>query len=82
MINEYKHGGLKMLDIQTFNRAHKAKWIQKYLDCENHGKQKLVFDAHLDKHGGKRLFSFNLKEHITRNQFFDFLKDRCKKHTS
>ena len=50
-----------MLDIQTFNRAQKAKWIRKYLDCKNHGKWKLLFDAHLDKHGGKRLFSFNLK---------------------
>ena len=23
-----------------------------------------------------------IKEHMTRNQFFDFQKDRCKKHTS
>ena len=35
MINEYKHGGLKMLDIQTFNRDQKAKWIQKYLDWKS-----------------------------------------------
>ena len=35
MINDYATGGLKMLDIQTFNRALKAKWIQKYLDSSN-----------------------------------------------
>ena len=38
MINDYKNGGLKMLDIQSFNRALKAKWIQKYLDRDNQGK--------------------------------------------
>ena len=27
MINDYATGGLKMLDIQIFNRALKAKWI-------------------------------------------------------
>ena len=32
MINDYATDGLKMLDIQIFNRALKAKWIQKYLD--------------------------------------------------
>ena len=37
MINDYATGGLKMLDIQIFNRALKAKWIQKYLDSSNKG---------------------------------------------
>ena len=43
MINDYATGGLKMLDIQTFNRALKAKWIQKYLDSSNKGKWKLFW---------------------------------------
>jgi len=30
MFNEYKDGGLKMLDIQYFNDALKSKWL-KYL---------------------------------------------------
>ena len=38
MINDYATGGPKMLDIQIFNRALKAKWIQKYLDSSNKGK--------------------------------------------
>ena len=62
MVNEYCNGGLKMPYIQTFNRALKSKWIQKYLDGYNHGKWKLFFDAHLVRHGGKQLFSFNLKK--------------------
>ena len=37
MINDYTKGGLKMLDIQSFNNAVKAKWIQRYLDPNNKG---------------------------------------------
>ena len=44
MLNEYKDGGLKMLDIQSFNCALKAKWVQKYLDDSNQAKWKLFFD--------------------------------------
>ena len=39
-----------MLDIQTFNRALKAKWIQKYLDSSNKGKWKLFLDFFLAKY--------------------------------
>ena len=38
MNNDYATGGLKMLDIHIFNRALKAKWIQKYFDSSNKGK--------------------------------------------
>ena len=38
MLNEYKDGGLNMLDIQSFNCALKAKWVQKYLDNNNQAK--------------------------------------------
>ena len=31
MINDYSKGGLKMLDIKSFNDALKAKWVQRYL---------------------------------------------------
>ena len=36
MVNDYEKGGLKMLDIQIFNRALKSIWIQKYLDDNKH----------------------------------------------
>ena len=32
IINDYSEGGLKMIDIDSFNRSLKAKWIKKYLD--------------------------------------------------
>ena len=50
MINDYATGGLIMLDIQIFNRALKAKWIQKYLDPSNKGKWKFFLDFFLAKY--------------------------------
>ena len=35
MIRDYSEGGLKMLDIASFNKALKIVWIKKYLDKEN-----------------------------------------------
>ena len=60
MINDYATGGLKMLDIQTFNRALKAKWIQKYLDSRNKGKWKLFLDFFLAKYNANLLITGNL----------------------
>ena len=67
MINDYEKGGLKMLDIQIFNRALKSIWIQKYLDDNNTGKWKLIFDFYLSKQGGKHLFSGNLRTKDVQN---------------
>ena len=41
MINDYPDGGLKMIDIQSFNKSLKTTWIKKYLDPNNRGKWKL-----------------------------------------
>ena len=57
MINDYATGGLKMLDIQIFNRALKAKWIQKYLDSSNKGKCKLSLDFFLAKYNANLLIT-------------------------
>ena len=43
MINDYDKGGLKMLDIKTFNRSLKSIWNKNYLNNENTGKWKLFF---------------------------------------
>ena len=40
MINDYSEGGLKMIDIASFNKSLKAKWIQKYLGPESSSKWK------------------------------------------
>ena len=38
IIADYTDGGLRMLDIASFNKALKFTWIKKYLDKDNHGK--------------------------------------------
>ena len=40
MINDYPEGGLKMIDIASFNKSLKATRIKKYLYSENRGKWK------------------------------------------
>ena len=60
MINDYTNGGLKMLDIASFNKALKVVWIKKYLDPENNGKWKCFFDLQLEKFGGNALPKGNL----------------------
>ena len=60
IINDYAEGGLKMLDIQSFNRALKAKWIQKYLDPQNKGKWKLLLAFFLNTHNIELLLHGNL----------------------
>ena len=57
MINDYTKGGLKMLDIQSFNNGIKAKWIQRYLDPNDKGKWKLFTDFFLGNHDATALFS-------------------------
>ena len=61
MINDYDKGGLKMIDVQSFNESLKMKWIQGYLNNDNQGKWKLFVDYYLQKHGGKAVFLSNLK---------------------
>jgi len=62
ILNEYKDGGLRMLDIRSFNHALKSKWVKKYLDDNNQAKWKLFFDFFLKQHEGKLLLTGNLKQ--------------------
>ena len=57
MINDYPEGGLKMIDIASFNKSLKATWIQKYLDPENHSKWKRLFDSDLVRYGGEAILT-------------------------
>ena len=41
MIGKYSQGGLRMIDIQSFNKALKTMWVIKYLDESNLGKWKI-----------------------------------------
>ena len=62
MISDYENGGLKMIDIKLFNSALKSGWIKKYLDKENHGIWKLLFDLELRNFGGEQMFRGNLSK--------------------
>ena len=57
MINDYLEGGLKMIDITSFNKTLKATWIKEYQDTENCSKWK-----ELGKCGGKTVFQGNLNK--------------------
>ena len=60
MINHFDGGGLKMIDISSFNKSLKTTWIKKYLDKNNKGKWKIFFDITLKKYGCQNFFSYNL----------------------
>ena len=50
-----------MIDLQSFNESLKIKWIKGDLDDNNKGKWKSLVNHYLEKHGGKLVFSANLK---------------------
>ena len=64
MISDYKNGGLRMINIKSFNKALKATWVKKYFDNENHGKWKLLFDSEIRDLGGDVIFKGNLNQMI------------------
>ena len=63
MINNYENGGLKMVDISSFNKSLKTTWVKKYLDDSNRGKWKNFFELELGKYGGNLVFTSNLNKH-------------------
>ena len=67
MINDYKDGGAKMLDIFAFNRALKATWITKYLDNNNKGKWADLFNHSFRELGGKNALLSNLSKKDLQN---------------
>ena len=79
MINDFKYGSPRMLEIESFNKAVKCSWIEKYLDDENKGKWKLLLDLEsVERFGGKMLFNYNPSKNdlLNRVHFKDpFLKE-------
>ena len=60
MISDYENGGLRMLDLNSFNKALKLSWVREYLNDNNSGKWKLLFDFQLEDYGGVEFFRGNL----------------------
>ena len=53
-IKSYENDRLKVLDIQAFNYAVKAKCaVQKYIDDNNHGEWKFFYYYFIAQHDGK-----------------------------
>ena len=74
MISDYLNGGLRMIDIKSFNMALKSAWVKKHLDPTNQGKWKLVFNSELQYFGGPAVFKGNLNKddlsHISTSDLF------------
>ena len=60
MINDYCDGGLKTIDLISFNKALKTTWIKKYLDTTNNAKWTIFFDLALKHYGRENIFAVNL----------------------
>ena len=66
MINDYCEGGLKVIDLVSFNKSLKTSLIKKYLDSTNNGKWKVFIDLALKNHGCKNVFPCNLNTKDTK----------------
>ena len=62
MISDYSEGGLKMIDLISFNKALKSTSVIKFLDLENHGKCNFLFEWQLHRYGGPAIFRGNLNK--------------------
>ena len=60
MIRDYENLGLKMLDLNTFNKALKLSWVRKYLNDDDSGKWKLLCNFPLIFNGEAEFFRGNL----------------------
>ena len=62
MINNFSEGGLKMIDIASFNKSLKAYWIKEYFNTNNGSSWKWIFDLELQPYGGKAVLLGNLNK--------------------
>ena len=56
-----------MIDIKLLNKALKSSWIIKYLNSENHGKWKILFDLELQSLVVRKFFEVTLVQKIYQN---------------
>lgn len=65
LINSYDHGGLKMVDLASFNNLRLRGYIHvhcKYLDTSHHGRWKEFVKLDLEQYGGNLIFKRNLNK--------------------
>ena len=68
MINEPESGGLKMIDLCSFNKSLKTTCVKKYLDTTNHGKWTFLFDLELESYSRDFIFRGNLNVSDTKKE--------------
>ena len=59
---ELEEGGLKMLDLQSFIKNLKIKWIKKIAEQNNRSKWKTIWKKEMDRLGVGNILEFNLKK--------------------
>ena len=60
MLSDYGNWVLKMIDLNSFNKALKLSWVREYVNNDNSAKWKLLFDFQLQDYGGSDFFRCNL----------------------
>lgn len=70
MISDYPEGGLRMIELISFNKALKSTSVKKYLDLQNHGKWKYLLDWQLQHYGGPAVFA---RGHLNKHDFSNFI---------
>ena len=65
-INDKKEGGLSVPDIESYAKALKISWIQRYVDEKNTGQWKVFFKKYLDIFGGSIIFNCNMDHRDTK----------------
>lgn len=75
IINDYKHGGLNMLDLCSFQKGLKCSWVHRLLDSSKHAKWKVLVNGAL-KHTGIQNIIWKLNTrpsdfpfHLLKNNF-------------
>ncbi len=81
IINDYEHGGLKMPDLEHFQKGLKCAWVKRYINGKDNVKWKVFFDVSLLNCGLKDFIwdiSANVTDfpfHVLENSFLaDVLK--------
>ena len=88
IMQDYKNGGLRLINVDYFIEALKAGWVRRILDEHNKGIWKEFYLEKLNAYGGKLIFESNLHvqdcSQIAKNNMFlrDILAGWCKINTS
>ena len=88
IMQDYKNGGLRLINVDYFIEALKAGWVRRILDEQNNGIWKEFYLEKLNAYGGKLIFESNLHvqdcSQIAKNNMFlrDILAGGCKINTS